>query len=149
MIDTADGAGASAKRAQNSSDLERCPPSAAGRRFGEGSRVLYGSLPDGGVSLERHDFQLAGPLSGRFHPQSLELCFNLAGRGSLRSRTQSMQFEPLTAGFYTVGEPGLILERQAGERHRFVTLTVTHSLLRRQLASCDGALHPGRCVHSG
>jgi AraC-like DNA-binding protein len=143
MINTANGSSAAGKRiAQNGSSGRL--PSAAGRRFGEGSQVLYGGLPPNGVSLELHDFELAGPLAGagRFFPGSLELCFNLAGHGRVLCRAQTMQFEPRTIGFYTVGEPGLILERQAGERHRFVTLTVTHSLLRGQLASCDGALHP-------
>src|ERR1035438_8685784 len=48
-------------------------------------RQLYGGFYDLGVSLEWHEFELphAFEWSRSFHADSLELCLNLAGHGSV------------------------------------------------------------------
>jgi AraC-like DNA-binding protein len=125
----------------------------SGLRFGESSvwqpfasgwRPIFGGFYDLGVSLEWHDFQTIRPFewSRSFHPESLELCLNLSGRGSIRSATSAMRFEPRTAGFYVPQPAGLEAWRPGGEQHRFLTVEFSVDFLRRQLAACDGSLHP-------
>src|ERR1700740_864641 len=67
----------------------------------KGWKQLYGGVKEPGVSVESHDFETAGELewSRSFHPESLELCLNLAGRGSVGTRHKNVEFAPLTAGF--------------------------------------------------
>ncbi|HEV2393262.1 MAG TPA: AraC family transcriptional regulator [Verrucomicrobiae bacterium] len=67
---------------------------------------------------------------------------NLAGRGSIRFAESSVDFEPLTAGFYLAGKQTLQGWRDANQRHRFITIEFSPRFLREHLASCDGALHP-------
>jgi hypothetical protein len=74
----------------------------------DGWRQLYGNFQELGVSIEWHDFELkAGAKfewSDSFHPDSLELCLNLAGHGFIRCAGGTVDFEPLTAGFYAPGK---------------------------------------------
>src|SRR5258708_5311806 len=107
-------------------------------------RQLYGGFYDQGVSIEWHDFELINSFewSRSFHPDSLELCLNLAGGGSIRCSDNVLNFEPLTAGFYLPGEESLEAWRAANQPHRFVTVEFSRRFLRQQLARCDGALHP-------
>ena len=110
----------------------------------DGWRQLYGGFYDLGVSVEWHAF--ASPhtfeWSRSFHPGSLEICLNLAGRASVHSKKDAACLEPLTAGFYLPGKAGLQAWRVAKEQHRFITIEFSRRFLREQLASCDGALHP-------
>lgn len=109
-----------------------------------GWRPLYGSFYDSGVSIEWHDFRLASEFewSRSFHPDSLELCLNLAGNGSIRYEGSSLDFEPLTAGFYAPGKNALQAQRAANQQHQFITVELSRSYLRWHLSQCDGALHP-------
>src|SRR5262245_10734931 len=97
-----------------------------------GWRQLYGAFDDTGVSIEWHDFQLATDFewSRSFHPESLEICLNLCGNGSIRYRDAIVNFEPLTAGFYLTGRSALRASRQRGEQHRFVTIEFSADFLR-------------------
>jgi AraC-like DNA-binding protein len=97
-----------------------------------------------GVSIEWHEFELPQALewSRSFHPDSLELCLNLAGHGSVRCAESVMDVDPLTAGFYSPGRERLDAWRDANQRHRFVTVEFSPRFLRERLAACDGALHP-------
>src|SRR6266508_3609759 len=72
----------------------------------KGWRQLYGGFYDTGVSIEWHDFELttAFEWSRSFHSESLELCLNLAGEGSVRCEESGVDFSPLTAGFYLPGK---------------------------------------------
>lgn len=110
----------------------------------DGWRQLYGGFYDLGVSIEWHEFELTHPFewSRSFHPDSLELCLNLAGQGSIRCGEGALELEPLTAGFYAPGNQQLQAWRDAGHRHRFVTVEFSPRFLRDHLASRDGALHP-------
>jgi AraC-like DNA-binding protein len=109
-----------------------------------GWRQLYGGFYDLGVSIEWHSFQLTSAFewSRSFHADSLELCLNLTGQGSVRRAHQAVKFEPLTAGFYLPGRNALEARRHPGQPHRFVTVEFSAHFLRTHLADCDGALHP-------
>jgi AraC-like DNA-binding protein len=109
-----------------------------------GWRLLHGGIYESGVSIEWHEFVLARAFewSRSFHPDSLELCLNLSGHGSVRCGERAVEFEPLTAGFYLPGNQALQASRQAGPPHRFATVEFSREFLRAQLAGCDGALHP-------
>ena len=109
-----------------------------------GWRQLYGGFYDVGVSLEWHEFELpqAFEWSRSLHPESLELCLNVAGSGSVGCEQSVLSFEPLMAGFYLSGRRALQAWRDAGHRHRFLTLEFSPRFLRQQLSKCDGALHP-------
>ncbi len=110
----------------------------------DGWRRVYGGFYDLGVSIEWHDFELSKPFewSRSFHPDSLELCLNLAGHGSIHCAEEAIDFEPLTAGFYLPGNNKLRAWRKPGDRHRFITIEFSRKFLRAQLAVCDGVLHP-------
>ncbi len=110
----------------------------------DGWRRLYGGFYDLGISIEWHDFELSKPFewSRSFHPESLELCLNLAGHGSIHCGKSAVDYEPLTAGFYLPGNNELRAWRKPGDHHRFITVEFSARFLREQLASCDGALHP-------
>jgi AraC-like DNA-binding protein len=115
------------------------------RPMRDGWRQLYGNFHELGVSIERHDFELNSDAtfewSRSFHPDSLELCLNLAGHASIRCAGSSMNFEPLMAAFYAAGKNELRAWRKPGERHRFITVEFSSRFLREHLFQCDGALH--------
>jgi AraC-like DNA-binding protein len=126
-----------------------CPP---------GSRRVYGDFGELGISLELHHFEPIDRLvaSHGFYPESLELCLNVLGNGSVILPEQVLEFQPLTAGFYLVPAPLLSSSREPGQRHRFVTIAFSRSFLHQHLACCDGSLHPlvdqfirGRSTSSG
>ena len=110
-----------------------------------GWRQLYGNFQELGVSVEWHDFGLRSNTtfewSRSFHPDSLELCLNLTGHGFIRCAESTVNFEPLTAGFYVPGRNELRAWRKPGERHRFVTVEFSPRFLRQHLFQCDGALN--------
>lgn len=110
----------------------------------QGWRQLYGSFYESGISIEWHDFDLphAFEWSRSFHLDSLELCLNLSGQGSIRCASGSLDFERLTAGFYLPGNSDLRAWRNPGEPHRFITFEFSSRFLHERLAACDGALHP-------
>jgi len=113
--------------------------------FHDGWRQLYGNFKELGVSIEWHDFELNPDAmfewSRSFHPDSLELCLNLAGHASIRCAGSTVDFEPLTVGFYAPGKNELRAWRKPGERHRFITVEFSPRFLREHLFQCDGALH--------
>lgn len=109
-----------------------------------GWRQLYGCFYDLGVSIEWQDFELPQRFewSRSFHPDSLELCLNLAGRGSIHCAEDAVVLSPWTAGFYLPGRQALQAWRDANQRHRFITIEFSLGFLRERLASCDGAANP-------
>src|SRR5260221_633349 len=111
---------------------------------GNGWRQLYGDFRNLGVSVESHEFELAGELdwSRSFHPESLELCLNLDGCASIQCEEKGVAFEPSTAAFYLPGREKLAGWREPGQKHRFITVEFSAGFLRKHLAGCDGALHP-------
>jgi len=123
--------------------LPRLHEAAAWRPLGGTWRQLYGGFYESGVSIEWHDVKPAAAFdwSRTFHPQSLELCLNLEGEGSMQCGATTMKFKNLSAGFYVRGEEPIRARREAAQRHRFITVEVSAEYARRRLAGCDGALH--------
>lgn len=113
------------------------------RPIQEGWRHIYGGFYNQGVSIEWQDFEVTRDFewSRSFHPDSLELCLNLTGRGSISSAESTVEFDALTAGFYLPGKNELRAWRKAGERHRFITVEFSAKYLREQLSRSDGALN--------
>jgi AraC-like DNA-binding protein len=110
----------------------------------DGCRLLYGGFGETGVSIEWHEFRPASAFewSQSFHANSVELCLNLAGHGSVRAEDSQIDFEALTAGFYLPGKKALRAWRDPGQQHRFLTVEFSSGFLREHLSSCDGALDP-------
>lgn len=109
-----------------------------------GWRQLFGGIYDSGVSIEWHDFELPQRFewSRSFHPDSLELCLNLDGHGSIHCAEATVVLNPRTAGVYLPSRHALQAWREANQRHRFIAIEFSVGFLREHLASCDGALHP-------
>lgn len=109
-----------------------------------GWRQLYGGFYDLGVSIEWQDFELPQPFewSRSFHPDSLELCLNLEGDGSVHCAEATIELSSLTGVFYLPEKRALRAWRDANQRHRFITIEFSVGFLRERLALFDGALHP-------
>jgi AraC family transcriptional regulator len=117
---------------------------AAWRTVGSGWKQLFGSFNDLGVSFEWHDFTSAEPIdwAQSFHPGSLEICLNLAGNGAVTCHGTTVEYKPMTAGFYCRGKSPIEGFRTAGEQHQFVTVEFSPDFLRAHLSEDEGALHP-------
>ena len=116
----------------------------AWRAVPDGWRQLYGDFGKLGVSVEWHDFQTARTLDwGRsFHPQSIEFCLNLGGRGAVQTARIRSDFIPGTSGYYAVASEPLNATREANDHHQFVTLEFSRPYLQQQLAKQEGDLEP-------
>ena len=112
--------------------------------IGNGWRHLHGSVRGAGVSFEWHDFETPVEFDwGKtFHPDSVEVCLNLAGNGTVAFNGQEASFKPLTAGFYRRAEQPLRASRQAEQRHQFLTVEMSFDFLRRHLGDFAPSLHP-------
>jgi AraC family transcriptional regulator len=108
------------------------------------SRHIYGDLEDEGIVVEWHNFELDAGSRLEWlrssHSNTLELCLNLAGHGSLQSAESKLSFEPLTAFLHATGDRELRTYRKHGERHSFLTIDFSPHFLRDQLMICEGAL---------
>ena len=117
----------------------------AWRDVQKGWQTLYGDFDRLGVSVEWHDFQTEYPLDwGRsFHPQSIEFCWNLQGRGAVGGKDEVRgDYVPGSSGYYALTDEPVAASRTAHERHRFVTLEFSRSHLQTQLAESEGDLDP-------
>jgi AraC-type DNA-binding domain-containing proteins len=116
----------------------------AWREVPHGWRQLYGNFGRLGVSVEWHDFTTAQQLDwGRsFHPQSIEFCLNLGGRGTVGEARSRQDFVPGTSGYYAVADDSLVASRQANDHHQFVTLEFSRAHLQKQLAQSESDLDP-------
>ncbi len=110
---------------------------AAWESIGDGWRQLYGSMRSLGVSIEFHEFKSGAALDwGKsFHPDSVEICLNLEGRGEVEAGGATMRFAAGTVGFYVRALEPLRAVRMAREKHRFITIELSHAWLVRVLAS--------------
>jgi AraC-like DNA-binding protein len=117
----------------------------AWRAVGDGWRHLHGSVRGAGVSFEWHDFKTGGEefdWGKSFHPDSIEVCMNLEGKGRVSLNKSEAAFMPLTAGFYRRGEQVLPAARNANQRHQFLTVEMSFDFLRRHLGEFVTSLHP-------
>jgi AraC-like DNA-binding protein len=111
---------------------------------GEGWQPLHGSFRDLGYSIEWHDFTLPRDLdwAPSFHPGSLEICLNVAGRGEVKAGSRELSLTTSTAGFYVPGDPGLEAFRRGGERHQFLTIELSRQFLERHVSGDEQGLDP-------
>jgi AraC-like DNA-binding protein len=116
----------------------------AWRAVGDGWRHLHGNVQAIGTSFEWHDFKTTTEFDwGRsFHPNSIEICLNLAGKGKVVAPGAEAIFLPLTVGFYRRCEQPLPAMREANERHQFLTVEMSFDFLQRHLSGFVTSLHP-------
>jgi AraC family transcriptional regulator len=116
----------------------------AWQEFGAGWLPLHGGVAASGVSFEWHDFKTHQLFDWgqSFHPDSIEVCLNLEGDGSVSSNEAAMEFAPMTVGFYRRGRQPLRGIRKANQRHRFLTIELSFDFLRRHLGEFVTSLHP-------
>lgn len=131
-------------RARRASPLPPGGEAAVWRAVGARWRQLFGDFAQLGVSFEWHEFtpeqEVDWGLS--FHPDSVELCLNLAGTGDVSMGSDRVRFGPWTAGFYRQGRTPLKAGRTAGEDHRFITVEFAPAFLARHLHAVAADLHP-------
>jgi AraC-like DNA-binding protein len=118
--------------------------SSAWAQVKEGWRQLYGSFPRQGVSVETHEFRASRALDwGRsFHRDSVELCLNLRGTGTVRDRKTQVTYQDHTVGFYCNAASDLEARRASGEVHSFITVELSRDYVETQVQSMEDALHP-------
>ena len=111
--------------------------------IGNGWRQLHGSFQQLGVSFEWHDFECDEELdwARSFHPDSVEVCLNMAGTGRIVHQKTTTDFVPLTAGFYRQGSSPLTAIRGGGEQHQFITIEFSQAFLKQHLSG-QPDLHP-------
>jgi AraC-like DNA-binding protein len=109
----------------------------------EGWRQLYGSFSREGVSVENHEFHAATAFDwGRsFHGDSVEVCLNLRGNGSVRDGRTEARYQPHTVGFYC-NSGDLRARRNSGETHSFITIELSRPFVETQVSTLEDALHP-------
>lgn len=96
---------------------------------------LYGDFLNRGVSIEWHDFHAPSGMdwARSFHPDSIEICYNLAGQATLRHRSKSIGLDERTVGLYTPSATLTKAERTAAARHCFITVELGRAYLRDRL----------------
>jgi AraC family transcriptional regulator len=125
-------------------DAQSFSETKAWESVGTGWRQLHGSYRELGFSFEWHDFTARAEMNWgqSFHPGSVEICLNLAGRAGVTDGSRELCFSPSTAGFYCQHRARLSATRAAGERHQFLTVELAPSFLRTHLAGNETNLHP-------
>jgi AraC-like DNA-binding protein len=116
----------------------------AWRHFPDGWKPLFGRIADGGVSIEWHDFKTGKPFEWgeSFHPNSVEVCLNLEGEGTITHGGATSKLAPLTIGVYVRGEEPLSAVRAPRQHHRFITIEFTPEFLKTHLADDRTGLNP-------
>ena len=116
-----------------------------------GWQRLHGGFRDSGCSIEWHDLTVPDGFdwSRSFHPDSVEICLNLCGHGTVSAGRTRLELAPFTAGFYVQRETRLAATRRSGERHQFITIELSAAFLERHVALNRKAWHPGleRLLH--
>ena len=102
---------------------------------------LFGDFFGGGLSIEWHDFETPHALDwGRsFHGESIELCLNFSGSGTIGAE----EIKAGSVNLYTRGEREIRASRRAGERHRFITVELSRPFLQGQLGDSLDDLRGG------
>ena len=81
--------------------------------------------------------------SRSFHPQSLEICINLRGKGVVECDGKKLEVSPATTAFYSSGDTYIHAERRQGtERHSFLTIELSLESLKELLPVDPSHLHP-------
>lgn len=105
---------------------------------------LFAGFREWGFSIEWHSFQCPFQLdwSRSFHPQSLEICLNLSGRGRLQQGRRALELPPRSAVFYLCAAGGPRAWRLPDESHAFYTIELSRPFLARRLSGREPGLHP-------
>ena len=78
-----------------------------------------------------------------FIPAEVELCLNLEGfRLTVDDKGTRREFDAKTAGFYRPTGAPLKAQRNAGEKHEFLTVEYSNEFLARNLTEVHSTLHP-------
>lgn len=137
-----------------SNDTPTLPPSDGGsapfseahawHQVGTGWQPLFASFKGMGFSVEWHDFfaRTEFDWAASFHPDCVELCLNLRGRGYVEGRGHRVDFEMNTAGFYGRETEPLTGKRLAGQQHQFLTVEFSRQFLTTHLGEIETLLHP-------
>jgi AraC-like DNA-binding protein len=114
----------------------------AWRSIGAGWRPMFGSFSKLGFSFEWHEFHSARDLdwARSFHPNSVEVCLNLDGAGTISDGKEKVEVAPRSLVFYYQGDPGLEALRLGGQKHRFITIEFSRDFLREHFAAQKGNL---------
>lgn len=119
-------------------------------QYAQAWRPLFGKFDSLGFSFEWHEFKSTTPIewSKSFHPQSLEICLNLSGSGTVETDSQKLQLSPRSFGFYAIQQSSspanhnLRASRQSGQEHRFLTVELSNQFLSQHLNNSLDNLHP-------
>jgi AraC-like DNA-binding protein len=114
------------------------------RAFNAGWQPLWAGFNASGFSVEWHDFESVAPLdwAGSFHPDSVEICLNLAGQAEFTVAGQSHELPPSAATFYFSGREPLVARRLPAQRHQFITVEISRPFLERHVRETKTGLHP-------
>lgn len=98
---------------------------------------LDGSVFDGGVSVEWHDFRAESEIdwARSFHPGCLEVCLNFSGSGTLQDGALERGLEAGQVAIYTTHPGRPKARRAAGSWHRFLTLEMGRDFVRTHFGS--------------
>jgi len=112
--------------------------------IGSGWTQLFGSFEKLGVSFEWHEFSTLDTLDwGKsFHPESLEICLNVAGNGSIAVGKNRTILKGHSAGFYYQGGTPLSARRESNQRHQFLTIEYSGRFLENCFGTHRERLHP-------
>ncbi len=107
-------------------------------------KQIHGSFPSHGLSIEWHDFSNLEKLDwGRsFHAESLEICLNFSGQGTVGRGKGERSLGPEQVAFYTSNRERAEGSRPSGHLHRFFTLELSASFLRTQFTGMADGLRP-------
>jgi AraC-like DNA-binding protein len=124
--------------------LAACHEAAAWESVRPGWKQLYGDFHRQGLSIEEHDFRAGRSLdwASSFHPESVEVCLNLAGRGEVIAARQRADFTERTVGHYAMANRKLTARRNEGDRHQFITVEMSRDFVLRQVAGNEPTLRP-------
>ncbi len=106
-------------------------------------RPLFGSFRQEGISVEWHDFQCEEDVNWArsFHPESMEICVNFEGSGTLRERARTTTVNPRSVAHYAAEPRKLRADRTGAERHRFLTVEMSRDWLARAVVGHEGGLN--------
>ncbi len=101
-------------------------------------RPLFGNFSNDGVQVAWYDFECLDKLnwSKQLLPKSLELCINFDGCGTISDHsTQPSPINPQTVLQYSGGSRSIQADRQASQRHRFLTVIMSKPWLTHTIHS--------------
>jgi AraC-like DNA-binding protein len=111
---------------------------------GAGRRPLFGGCREFGFSFEWHEFTPKEIFvkGSNLPPGSVEICLNLAGKGTLSNARRTFDLLPQTLVIGVQNTPPLTVTRQMGEHHRFISIGFSPDFLVENFRSHVDCAHP-------